>query len=128
MLSGEPRISVSVLREAVREEVKRTSSHAVGREVGLSGPAVRSFVKGSEPREANLRKYTMWYIRYRQRTAGGTVDGETAAAALALLLEHIPGRRREEAAAELLSTLRAYCEKMENPLPAWFDEVQAEYD
>jgi hypothetical protein len=123
MLPGEPRISVFVLREAVREEVERTSSHVVAREVGLSGPAIRSFVRGSAPRESNLRKYRMWYLRHRQRT-GGTPDTETAAAALALLLEHVPALDRAEARSEFLDWIERISRQVGVEVPGWAAELR----
>jgi hypothetical protein len=125
MRVDEPRVPVAQLRDAVREAIESTSSHVVARDVGLTAPSIRAFVAGSEPRPSTIRKLTTWYLRYRRRTAGGTLDAGTAAAAVALLLEHIPAPRREKVHAELYQWLEQRSKQTRAGTPAWVSEARA---
>lgn len=123
MRAGEARVPVERLRDAVAEAMDRTSSHAVAREVGLSAPSLRAFVGGTNPRPSTVRKLTAWYLRYRRRTAGGTLDGETAAAAVSLLLEHFPPQARERVHDELYEWLGRRGGEVRAPTPVWVREA-----
>jgi hypothetical protein len=124
MLSGEPRVPVTTLRDAVRQAVERTSSHAVAREVGMSAPSLRDFVAGSEPRAATVRKLTVWYIRRHEEGGGHDVDVETAEAAFALLIEHIPAQYRDETQASFLDWLEGVSKSAGVLLPSWINKMR----
>lgn len=123
MRVGEARVPVERLRDAVAEAMERTSSHVVAREVGLSAPSIRAFAGGTNPRPSTVRKLTAWYVRYRRRADGGALDGETAAAAVSLLLEHVPPRAREQLHAELYEWLDRRSDEVRAPTPDWMREA-----
>ncbi|HEY7770886.1 hypothetical protein [Longimicrobium sp.] len=124
MPSGEPRISVSVLRGAVRDAIDRTSSHVVAKAVGLSAPGIREFANGSEPRSATIRKLTAWYIRQREHGSDAPVDAETAEAAIAFLLEHIPAQHRDDVRAALIQLIDSKGRQVGAPEPAWISDLR----
>lgn len=125
MPSGEPRVSVPVLRDAVREAAHTSSSRAVARDVGLSAPALNQFIAGSEPRISTVRKLTTWYVRYRQERGDATLDEKTAAAALDFLVEHIPTRRRNEVRDALLDCLERAGDGVGVEAPPWLKGIRA---
>jgi hypothetical protein len=118
MAPPDPVLPVSVLRAAVADAVKRTSSHAVARGVGMSAPSLRDFINGSEPRQSTLRKLTAWYIRTAWER-GEVLSDETARAALALLVEHLPEEKREEAVRGMLADLWERTEAAKVRRPGW---------
>lgn len=124
MASGEPRVPVSVLRNAVREAIATTSSRSVARDLGISAPAVNKFVAGSEPRESTIRKLTAWYIRHRQQGGDATLDSATAHAAIAFLLEHIPPQRRNDVRAALLQLIESKGTQAGASAPAWLKAMR----
>ena len=124
MASGEPRISVSVLRGAVRDAIDRTSSHVVAKAVGLSAPGIREFANGAEPRSATIRKLTAWYIRQREHGSDAPVDAETAEAAIAFLLEHIPSQHRDAVRAALIELIDNKGRQIGAAVPAWMSELR----
>lgn len=115
-----PSIPVPRLREAARRAVERSSSHEVGKALGLSAPAVRNFIGGAEPRPATLRKLTAWYVR--EAAAAHELDAETAGAALALLLEGVPASRRAEGIRKVLVAIREVHAEGGVPTPVWATE------
>ncbi len=123
MASGEPRISVSVLRGAVRDAIDRTSSHVVAKAVGLSAPGIREFANGAEPRSATIRKLTAWYLRQREHGSDAPVNAETAEAAIACLLEHIPAQHRDDTRAALLELIRSKGRQVGVASPAWIEDL-----
>jgi hypothetical protein len=124
MASGEPRISVSVLRDAVRDAIDRTSSHVVARAVGLSAPGIREFANGAEPRSATIRKLTAWYIRERE-PGSDALDAETAGAAIAFLLEHIPSQHRDGVRAALIEWIDSKGRQVGAVSPAWMSDLKS---
>jgi hypothetical protein len=124
MASGEPRISVSVLRGAVRDAIDRTSSHVVAKAVGLSAPGIREFANGAEPRSATIRKLTAWYLRQRDSGSDAPVDAETAEAAIAFLLEHIPAQNRDDVRAALIQLIDREGRQVGAPEPAWLSDLR----
>jgi hypothetical protein len=123
MTSGEPRISVRVLRQAAREAMERTSSRAVARDVDMSPLGLREFIAGAEPRSATIRKLTAWYIRQREHGSDAPVDVDTAEAAIAFLLEHIPAQHRDDTRAALLELIRSKGRQVGVASPAWIEDL-----
>lgn len=123
MAPGEPRISVSVLRQAAREAMERTSSRAVARDVEMSPLGLREFIAGAEPRSATIRKLTAWYIRQREHGSDAPVEAETAEAAIAFLLEHIPAQHRDDTRAALLELIRSKGRQVGVASPAWIEDL-----
>jgi hypothetical protein len=123
MPPGEPRISVRVLRQAAREAMERTSSRAVARDVDMSPLGLREFIAGAEPRSATIRKLTAWYIRQREHGSDAPVDVDTAEAAIAFLLEHIPAQHRYDTRAALLELIRSKGRQVGVASPAWIEDL-----
>lgn len=115
-------VPVDRLREAVARAVERTSSHEVGKAVGLSAPAVRNFVAGAEPRAATVRRLTEWYVR--DAAGAGQVDEETARAALGLLLCGVPADRNAEALRRALGAFREIYVTAGVVVPSWASSVE----
>ncbi|HZG42355.1 MAG TPA: hypothetical protein VEY93_05295 [Longimicrobium sp.] len=124
MAPGEPRLSVSVLRQAAREAMERTSSRAVARDVDMSPLGLREFIAGAEPRSATIRKLTAWYIRQREHGSDAPVNAETAEAAIAFLLEHIPAQHRDDARAALIQLIDSKGQHVGAPEPAWISDLR----
>lgn len=103
-LSSDRPVSVDVLRAAVAEAVGRSSLRSVAAAVGMTHGGLTKFLEGSPPREATVRKLTVWYLR--EAAAGGIVSREAVAAALSVLLAGIPERDRDAAARQVLATVR----------------------
>lgn len=123
MAPGEPRISVRVLRQAAREAMERTSSRAVARDVDMSPLGLREFIAGAEPRASTVRKLTAWYLRQREHGSDAPVDAETAEAAIAFLLEHIPAHHRDDTRAALLELIRSKGRQVGVASPAWIEDL-----
>lgn len=124
MAPGEPRISVRVLRQAAREAMERTSSRAVARDVDMSPLGLREFIAGAEPRNATIRKLTAWYIRQRDHGSDAPVNVETAEAAIAFLLEHIPAQQRSEVRAALIELIDESGRRVGAPEPLWLPDLR----
>jgi hypothetical protein len=62
------------------------------------------FLKGSEPHPATLRKLAAWYVRHAAGTQ--SLDADTAAAALSLLVDDYPKNERKRVRRGLLDVLR----------------------
>ncbi|HEY0023394.1 MAG TPA: hypothetical protein VGB24_10805 [Longimicrobium sp.] len=112
-----------VLRQAAREAMERTSSRAVARDVDMSPLGLREFIAGAEPRSATIRKLTAWYIRQREHGSDAPVDAETAEAAIAFLLEHIPAQHRDDTRAALLELIRSKGRQVGVASPAWIEDL-----
>lgn len=124
MASGEPRVPVSVLRQAAREAMERTSSRAVARDVDMSPLGLREFIAGAEPRSATIRKLTAWYIRQREHGGDAPLDVDTADASIALLLQHIPSQHRVKVRAALLDLIESKGHQVGATPPAWLNQVR----
>lgn len=122
MALREPHLPVALLRDAVREAVARTSSHAVARAIGMSAPSLRDFMRGSEPRESTIRKLSMWYVR-TTADREGEISEETLRAALALLVAPLPPARRAGVFRELTAALERGYRDAGVPVPGWMTEM-----
>lgn len=116
MASGEPVVPVSVLRDAARRLVERTSLRTAAGEIGISHSGLRTFLKGTEPYGPTLAKLRAWYA---QTEEGRAMTPERARVVLASILEGIPPERREEAERSLRETVeRIYRDAGAEP-PDW---------
>lgn len=122
MAMREPQISVTLLREAVREAVARTSSHTVARAVGMSAPSLRDFMRGAEPRENTIRKLSMWYIRTMANRGEG-ISEDTLRAGLELLVAPLPPEHRTGVLRDLAAALKRGYRNAELPVPLWVTEL-----
>jgi hypothetical protein len=122
MPSRERVVSLDALREAARAYAEATSQRQAAREIGLSGTGFRAFLNGSEPHAGTLRKLNEWYVQ-KQAGDGGEVSSEAAAAALSLLVAHLPPGERKDAVQHLLGAV----ETLGGPrahLPRWIARLR----
>jgi transcriptional regulator with XRE-family HTH domain len=56
-------VSLDMLRDAARRRVEDTSLRQTAREIGMSHPALRDFLNGSQPYGPNLNKLRDWFGR-----------------------------------------------------------------
>lgn len=114
---------LETLREAARAYAEATSQRGAAREIGLSGTGCRAFLDGTDPHPATIRKLTEWYVQ-RMDVRGGEVSPEAAAAALFLLVAHLPPGERADCArpvAEFISSLRSSAGAH---TPAWLVRIR----
>jgi hypothetical protein len=115
--------SVDTLREAARSYVDATSLRHAARDIGMSPTGLRGFIDGADPYVKTARKLTEWYVREIQRRHGD-LTGETASAAVSLLVKHLPLSRRDSAAAEVLDLLERQCRDAGSNSPPWLAELR----
>lgn len=118
--SREPAVPVSMLRDAARRAAEATSSRQVARAVKMSALGLRKFIAGSEPHPATVRKLAEWYVRHAADTRA--LDANTAAAALALLVDGYPEKERERVRQGLLDVLREAHGRVGTKPPPWVSE------
>lgn len=114
-LSSDRPIPLDVLRGAVAEAARRSSLRSVAADVGITHGGLRKFLDGSPPREATVRKLTLWYVR--DAAAARNVSREAVAAALSLLLAGIPEEKRAAAEQKALAALRRIYADAGVPVP-----------
>jgi len=61
MPSGDRRVSLETLREAVRVAVEKTTIRQVASEVGVEHNAIARFLRGATPYSGNRAKFEAWY-------------------------------------------------------------------
>lgn len=122
MPSREQRVPIEVLREAVRQEVSARSLRPVAADVGMSWRGLSYFVEGREPRPSTRRKLTDWYVK---RAAGHAVeaDPDLVAAALDVLLRHLPPELKVEAERRIARAVDAVGEQHRIPPPGWLSRL-----
>jgi hypothetical protein len=112
-----PRLPVALLREAVRRAAESTSTHQVAEAIGMSQGGVRKLLAGAEPHAATVLKLTSWYVR--QAAHAHELDADTAAAALALLVDAAPAGERESLRRALVRQMRDAHTRGGAEPPAW---------
>jgi hypothetical protein len=122
MPSRERVVPLDALREAARAYAEATSQRQAAREIGLSGTGFRAFLNGSEPHAGTLRKLNEWYVQ-KQASDGGEVSSEAAAAALSLLVAHLPPGQRNEAVQQLLGVVETFGGRRAK-LPRWIAHLR----
>lgn len=111
------RVTVDVLRTAVRRAVEATSLRGVARDIGMSAPGLQHFLDGGTPFRRTLRNLMAWYTR--ESATRREISDETVHAALAILLEGVPPEARAEMERKVIAVLRsAYSEQGLKP-PGW---------
>lgn len=122
MPSRERVVSLDALREAARAYAEATSQRQAAREIGLSGTGFRAFLSGSEPHPGTLRKLNEWFVQ-RLASEDGDVSSEAAAAALSLLVAHLPPGEREHAVQHLLGVVETLGGQRAR-LPRWIARLR----
>ena len=84
-------VSVATIREAAKAYGEGRTMRDVAAEVGISLTSLHNFLHGAEPRPANRKKLTEWYVRTMPQR-GEVLSPEMAGAFLALMLDGIPQR------------------------------------
>jgi hypothetical protein len=118
--------SLETLREAARLFVDATSLRQAARDIGMSPTGLRGFLDGADPYVKTARKLAEWYVREAGRQ-NADLSPQTAAAALDLLTKHLPIRRRDAAAAELVEVLYRHCVRGDSPPPGWLLELRESF-
>lgn len=116
------RIPVAMVREAARAYMEATSGRKAAADIGLSKTGLRAFVAGTDPHPGTLRKLSEWYVRTAAERDEALMV-QTAAAALALLTEHLPSGQRAEAERRILGVLEEATKADKVTLPAWLREL-----
>jgi hypothetical protein len=118
MPQSSPAMPVDVLRDALRERVAESSLRVAGEEVGMSWKWVDKFLAGAQPQPATRRKLTEWYIR-RVASRDEEPASETAQAALAILVRHLPPAERAEVVDKFIELLSTVIESKGYRSPEW---------
>jgi hypothetical protein len=105
---------LDALREAARAYAEATSQRQAARAIGLSGTGFRAFLNGSEPHAGTLRKLNEWYVQ-NQASDDGEVSSAAAAAALSLLVAHLPPGERKDAVQYLLDAVETLGPRAHRP-------------
>lgn len=112
------------LREVVRELVAESSLRKVAREIGISPPGLRGFLKGTSPMTTTLEKLRAWHFK------GAGVDAmpvETVRSALHVLVGGLPQPERSAVAREILGMIGEAHREEGNARPAWLVQLHEEY-
>lgn len=115
--------SLERLREAVAGRVDARSLRQVAREVGMSASGLQKFLTGSRPYSATRRKLERWYVR-ESAEYGGDLGAGSAHAALRVLVQDLPPRRRAVVIASILERIEAAFAEARAERPAWIEEVR----
>jgi len=111
-------LSVEMLRRAVAKRVGESSLRVVAAEIKMSWKGVDKFLSGSVPRARTIQKLTEWYLR-RSAAADEPASDEVIAAALELIVRHLPPAHREEARSAVSDAVRKVGEEHGIPAPSW---------
>jgi hypothetical protein len=114
---------IGTLRQAARLYVDATSLRHAARDIGMSPTGLRGFIDGADPYVKTTRKLSEWYIREIQ-SRNAELSRESAAAALSLLVKHLPEAEREPTTDELLAILERRCRETSTPRPVWLADLR----
>ena len=90
----------------------------VAAEVGISLASLHNFLHGAEPRPANRKKLTEWYVRTMPQR-GEVLSPEMAGAFLALMLDGIAAEKRDAAERAVREVLRKVYRDAGAEPPGW---------
>lgn len=108
-MTGPSRLTIAVLREAVRKRVDATSLREIADEIGMSWSGLKSFRDGGAPQRQTLQKLVRWYNSQSTKSSSPSrEDFETAIAVLVSYLrdESKPRTVRERQRQELFDRLK----------------------
>jgi hypothetical protein len=122
MASPESSVPLGAIRQAADEAVRAVSLRSVAVAIGMSPTNLRHFINGQTPYRATRRKLIAWYVRYQlDRRA---FSGDTARAAMEVLLEGIPADQVNAVERQLLDALGAFYDGARVPPPAWLPRLR----
>jgi hypothetical protein len=102
-MTGEPRRTLSTLRDAVRGRVEATSLRVVADEIGMSFSGLRTFLQGARPNEATRSKVVAWYVSSQQGSKGSiTGDTDVATALVAAFVARASGKAKTRRAVDAM--------------------------
>jgi hypothetical protein len=82
-MTGSSRLTIEVVRDAVRKRVEEASFREIADEVGMSFSGLRSFCEGTSPHRQTREKLVRWYHAQSRRPVSPSRDDvETAIAVL----------------------------------------------
>lgn len=113
-------VPVALLRETAARAVADMSLRKVAAEVGVSPMGLSHFLNGGQPYDRTVRKLLEWYLRH---VAHERINAETAAIALALVLDGIPDARFLATRAKLRDHIREAYKRSGVQPPAWLDKI-----
>ncbi|HEU4883697.1 MAG TPA: hypothetical protein VFT45_15675 [Longimicrobium sp.] len=115
----EPDVPLGAIREAARGLLATLSERAAAASVGMSQAGFRKFLEGSKPQTKTRETLKKWYQEQVKRA--GSLDPESAAAAIELLVCGAPQSERANLRVGLLRLLRSAYGASGN-VPEWLRE------
>lgn len=116
-----PRTSVTAsleeLREAVRRSAGGNSLRQTAAEIGMSWSGLRTFLNGTAPHPATVKKISDWYLRQSVETRENALGVEMA---LNVLAERVAPSQRRALKRALLDTVAEFADRKQKatPLPS----------
>lgn len=118
-------VPVEVLREFVRDQSELSSVRQVAAEIGLGRTTLHSFLAGETTPHPRVRRLiALWYLQKVQET-GELEAVRPYAAALEILLSHIPPERRRAAEQEVLDALAQTHAQSNTTPPRWLELLRS---
>ena len=68
-MTGLPRLTIAVVRDAIRQRVDETSLRDIADEVGMSWSGLKSFLDGGSPQRRTREMLVRWYSSQPKRAA-----------------------------------------------------------
>ena len=100
--------SLGELREAVRRSAEGHSLRQTATEIGMSWSGLRTFLNGTTPHPATVKKISDWYLRQSVETRENTLAIEMA---LNVLAEGVNPSQRRALKRALLDTVAEFAER-----------------
>lgn len=118
-------VPIDELRDVIAARLAAMSLRSLARAVGMSPSGLQKFMDGAVPYPHTREKLERWYVREAGEGRAEMTAG-AALAAVGLLVRDLPPGRQEEAAAELVETVRRRYDAADGPRPGWLDGLIGE--
>jgi hypothetical protein len=119
MLTRDSRIPPAQLIEAARSRAAETNLRSTADEIGIEHSTLNKLLHGGRtPRSSTVQKLTEWYLKAAAAGQLG-LSADVVEAALAIIVNHLPPERRENAIGELREHARELTARYRTALPAW---------
>jgi hypothetical protein len=107
--------SLTELREAVRQKATGSSLRQTATDIGMSWSGLRTFLNGTIPHPATVKKISDWYLRQ----SIGTQEDDQIAVELALnvLAERVAPAQRRLLKRAILDTVAKFTDREQATLP-----------